>query len=293
MPRSKSRTKRTPTKKAAAKKKSGGDLTLWKPFVNADQALYFNIATKALYGLTFLGVQGDACTKFYGEECGTALCQELPKWMGLINLTFAASAFNTLRNGSASDKKRHLFTMSIQWMGWFVWMITTGAKGAGGLLVDNEYYMGLACIFLGMMISRMGGDGASLDPVSQVLNTTQNKVTAFLNFMVLFNTFNVGVMGGRGYWEAAGETPSASCQAMCGFLGVSIFLTIMDGNYWMNCTGTVRKNSYVIQIAVSLVGMYLTFSGPSLAATGTDMAIVNFVVNGLQIAMSAHAYNGM
>ena len=109
MPRSKSRTKRTPTKKAAAKKTSGGDLTIWKPFVNADQALYFNVGAKALYGLTFLGVQGDSCKKFYGEACATELCQELPKWMGLINLSFAAVAFNTLRNGSASDKKRHLF----------------------------------------------------------------------------------------------------------------------------------------------------------------------------------------
>lgn len=293
MARTKSRTKRTPTKKAAAKKKSSGDLTLWTPFVTADQALYFNVFAKTLYGLTFFGIQGDSCTKFYGEECSTALCKELPKWMGMMNLSFAAVAFNTLRNANGSDKKRHLFAMCLQWMGWFVWIMTTGAKSAGGKLVDNEYYMGLACCFLGMMVSRMGGDGASLDPVSQVLDTTQNKVTAFLNFLVLFNTFNVGVMGGSGYWEAAGESPSAACQAMCGFLGVSIFLSSLDMNYFMFTSGEVRKNSYLIQIAVCFYAVYLTYTGPSLAATGTDMAIVNYIVNGLQVAVSFKAYNEM
>jgi hypothetical protein len=227
MARTRSKSGRSSSKKKASK--SGAVKT--SLLVNADQALLMNIVLQAFYAAAFFGLTGaDASTKFYGVAASAGpLCNSLPFWMGLMNVAYCASTLNCYLNGSAAEKANFCLVRSIQWAVWFCMIIMNGRQGfGGGMMVDQEYFTAVGVCFVASFLSKHGAEGAKTSSAIMDLTSVRGKVFAFLVFMQLFNTFNVGVMNGSEYFKAEEAQINAHCRADGGFFASFVFLMTMD-----------------------------------------------------------------
>lgn len=242
MARTRSKSGRSSAKKSA--KSAGVKSSL---LVDADQALLMNIVLQAFYAAAFFGLVGsDASTKFYGKPASAGpLCNSLPFWMGLMNVAYCASTLNCYLNGNAAEKANLCMVRSIQWGIWFCMIIMSGRQSFGGHMVDQEYFTAVGVCFAASFLSKHGAEGAKTSSAIMDLTSVRGKVFAFLVFMQLFNTFNIGVMGGEGYFKNEADQMNAECRQDGSFFASFIFLMTMDVNFGMQVAKGKTQTGYL------------------------------------------------
>lgn len=262
--RSKSATRKSPAtkkkttskkKKAAASKSSDAGL------LTPDNALLVNLGVMGMYGFSFYGVLGQtAHEKFFGaeEEGQGPLCKSLPNWMGTMNMLFCANLVAAYLHGNEQDKRRLLLVRAIQWGMWFACMSFIGAKSNGGSFVDNEYFMGMAAIFITGTISRHAAGVVTTSDPKPKLDTPADKAFLIFNIIALINIFNVMVQGGGDFFQ--GETKTAECSVDIKFFGSFIWAFLMDQTIVGQGASDAYKKAFLrAMVAFQPVFLYLNY----------------------------------
>ena len=125
------------------------------------------------------------------------LCNDLPTWMGVMLFAYNLNNCNYLLRGNASDQKKLLFTRSIQFLCWFLMVLTGGRQGAPGghgLMVDSEYFQAVACCFVTGWVAKLGAEGFQPSPGKVDAKNPVTQCFLVLAFFILLNTFTIGVM---------------------------------------------------------------------------------------------------
>lgn len=280
------RKKKSPTKSKSKSKSSKAVSRKTSLICTTDQALILNIVAQGVYCAIFFGARGDASDVFWGAGATSGmgpLCKTMPQWMGLANFMFVLNDFMHLRNGSEKEKKGLLFVRATHWLVYFCMIVAKGRASYGGMQVDSEYFMGVAVTFIMGFVSRHGSEGHKTWSSVYDYGTRKGRAFLIMCFFVLFNTFNVGVMGGEQYFT--GEAMGPACQANVGFFASFIFLYLWDIMSMMqNSSASMQKDFFRNGMLIQLAFIGLNYVNRD--TMDHDFLMVNYGVCAIQLLVA-------